>query len=422
LATASVSSGRRDLLDILAGGCFLSQRIPASHVRAALWQAAVHGQSATTVWVWERSFDPKSDTAGSIMHRPACAEAVGIVNCDLNRAADEVTAPQQAPPQLLILQSTTASVWDRDRYSNCLDKFYTAISFTGLKIGFVMERQLESGQVAHAPLLFVPDIVHLSNALPPGHLAVRIQGQIWVVHRAAGFSSLLPRTTLSLSHYSSTATMPSRRAILMRKTAELLRPFRSVQMHLAFVTVWVFLAPVLVAGEPAAATVPARPAWARGLDKPGLPNLHQVSNTLFRGAQPTAEGMKQLEALGVKTVISLRASHSDTDFLKGTRLTGISIPMNPWNPTEARIVQFLRVVTDPKQQPVFVHCEHGADRTGLMCAIYRVAVCGWTKEDAIKEMTRGGFSFHSIWMNLPKFVQELDVETVKKKSREAGEK
>ncbi|MGA2662059.1 MAG: beta-galactosidase, partial [Verrucomicrobiota bacterium] len=44
--------------------------VPAAHVRAALWQAAVHGQSATAIWVWERTFDPKSDFAGSIMHRP----------------------------------------------------------------------------------------------------------------------------------------------------------------------------------------------------------------------------------------------------------------------------------------------------------------------------------------------------------------
>ena len=74
--------------------------VPASHVRAGLWQAAVHGQSATAIWVWERTFDPKSDFVGSIMHRPACAEAVGIVNHDLNRAAFEVTALQQAPAQV----------------------------------------------------------------------------------------------------------------------------------------------------------------------------------------------------------------------------------------------------------------------------------------------------------------------------------
>ncbi len=140
------------------------RRVPASHVRAALWQAAMHGQGATTVWVWERTFDPKSDLAGSIMHRPACAEAVGLVNCDLNRAAYEVAALQAARPQLLVLQSVTASVWDMDRYDGCLGKLYAALSFTGLKIGFVTERQLEWGEVPDAPVLFVPGVAHISDA------------------------------------------------------------------------------------------------------------------------------------------------------------------------------------------------------------------------------------------------------------------
>ena len=142
--------------------------VPAAHVRAALWQAAVHGQSATTIWVWERTFDPKSDFAGSIMHRPTCAEAVGIVNYDLNRAALEVTALQQAPAQALLLQSVTAAVWDGGVYSDCLQKLYTALSFTGLKLGFVTERQLETGSIPQAPVVFVPGVVHLSGAALAG--------------------------------------------------------------------------------------------------------------------------------------------------------------------------------------------------------------------------------------------------------------
>ncbi|MCX7045696.1 MAG: beta-galactosidase [Candidatus Sumerlaeota bacterium] len=142
--------------------------VPAIHIRAALWQAAIHGQSATAIWVWERTFDAKSDFAGSIMHRPACAEAVGVVNHDLNRAALEVTAIQQARPQALLLQSFTASVWDVGRYSDCMGKLYSALSFTGLKLGFITERQLESGVVPDAPVVFVPDITHFSDAALAG--------------------------------------------------------------------------------------------------------------------------------------------------------------------------------------------------------------------------------------------------------------
>jgi len=61
-----------------------------------------------------------------------------------------------------------------------------------------------------------------------------------------------------------------------------------------------------------------------------------------------------------------------------------------------------------------VHCQQGADRTGLMCAIYRVAVCGWSKEQAAKEMTDGGFGFHAVWIGIVPFLNALDIEKLRK--------
>jgi hypothetical protein len=140
--------------------------VPASHMRCVLWQQAIHGQSATVFWVWQPSFGhgPKDELDGNTMYRPACTEAVGVVNCDLNRAAYEVTALQQAKPDVLLLQSVTASAWEPERYDQSLLQLYTALSFTGLKIGFVTERQLESGLVPSGPVVIIPNIAHLSNA------------------------------------------------------------------------------------------------------------------------------------------------------------------------------------------------------------------------------------------------------------------
>ena len=153
--------------------------VPPAHIRAALWQAAVHGQSATTIWVWERTFDPNSDFAGSIMHRPAAAEAVGVVNYDLNRAALEITALQQAPAQALLLQSVTAAVWDGGAHRDALEKVYTALAFTGVKLGFITERQLEAGVVPSTPVVLVPAVVHLSRAALLG--LRRYQGRLVLV-------------------------------------------------------------------------------------------------------------------------------------------------------------------------------------------------------------------------------------------------
>lgn len=138
--------------------------IPGEHVYCALWQQAILGQSATTIWVWERSFDKSHDFAGSIMHRPACARAVGIVNHDLNRAANEVTALQQAPAQALILHNTSAMVRDGDAYGRSMLRLYLSLALCGVKVGFVTERQLESGLVPGAPVVCVPIARHLSNA------------------------------------------------------------------------------------------------------------------------------------------------------------------------------------------------------------------------------------------------------------------
>ena len=154
--------------------------------------------------------------------------------------------------------------------------------------------------------------------------------------------------------------------------------------------------------------------WAERLQLPGVPNLHRVSENLYRGAQPTAEGMKQLEKLGVKTVVNLRSSRSDRDEIEGTALTYEHISLTMRNPDPENVTRFLKIVTDGSRTPVFVHCRHGADRTGTLCAIYRITVEGWSKDEAIAEMTRGGFGYHSIWKKLVDYVRNMDIEKTRR--------
>ena len=156
--------------------------------------------------------------------------------------------------------------------------------------------------------------------------------------------------------------------------------------------------------------------WATPIEKEGLPNFHKVSDDLYRGAQPSAEGIRQLKEMGIKTIVNLRAFHSDRDEIGDIKIGYAHISFKTWHPEEEEIVRFLKIVTDKDKTPVFVHCQHGADRTGLMCAIYRVAVCGWSKEAAADEMINGGFGFHPIWKNLRNYLMKLDIETVKSKA------
>ena len=159
-----------------------------------------------------------------------------------------------------------------------------------------------------------------------------------------------------------------------------------------------------------------KPDWAKPVEKEGLPNLHKVSDDLYRGAQPTKAGMRQLERMGIKTVVNLRSFNSDRDELTGTKLRYEHLWVKAWHPEDKEVVRFLQIVSDTNATPVFVHCQHGADRTGTMCAIYRVALQGWTKEQAIEEMTKGGFGYHSVWKNLIDYLTELDIPAIKNKA------
>jgi protein tyrosine phosphatase (PTP) superfamily phosphohydrolase (DUF442 family) len=127
--------------------------------------------------------------------------------------------------------------------------------------------------------------------------------------------------------------------------------------------------------------------------------------------------MRNLQGRGIVTIVNLRSFHSDRDEIGNTGLAYEHIYMKAWHPERKEAVRFLHIVTDPKRTPVLVHCQHGADRTGTMIALYRVAVQGWSKDDAIREMTTGGFGFNEIWTNLPDWVRDLDIDALR---REAG--
>jgi protein tyrosine/serine phosphatase len=161
-------------------------------------------------------------------------------------------------------------------------------------------------------------------------------------------------------------------------------------------------------------------SWAMPIEKEGLPNFHKISENLYRGAQPTAIGIKQLKDMGIKTMINLRSFNSDKDEIGSIEIGYEHIYMKTWHPEDEDIVKFLKIVTDKTKMPVFVHCQHGADRTGLMCAIYRVAVCGWSKEAAVDEMVYGGYGFHSVWKNLINYFMNLDIEKIKEKAAKSS--
>ena len=148
-----------------------------------------------------------------------------------------------------------------------------------------------------------------------------------------------------------------------------------------------------ITGTIAASVVTASPtAQADGSD---LPNFHMVSAGVYRGAAPTTEGLKRLKEMGVKTVIDLRIApktvQKERAEVARLGMKWINLPMSEAPPTQAQVDALLVALKSAPSEPVFVHCQHGADRTGCMLGIYRETQQGWDFDKTYAEMRKYGF-------------------------------
>jgi protein tyrosine/serine phosphatase len=196
-----------------------------------------------------------------------------------------------------------------------------------------------------------------------------------------------------------------------------------IRLVLAIMTIWGAFA----AGSAAArdgqveSPLPARPAtWAEPVVLEGVPNLHRISPTLYRSQQPTALGFRNLEKLGVRTVINLRAFNDDLDELRGTTLRAVHVPVHTWHLETEDIVQVMRELSHPENGPFLIHCQHGADRTGLMSAIYRMLEQDWSADAALAELVDGGYGYHSMWRNIKRYVLSVDVAGLRSAIESSG--
>jgi len=134
-----------------------------------------------------------------------------------------------------------------------------------------------------------------------------------------------------------------------------------------------------------------------------LPNLHQITPTFYRGGQPTTNGMALLRKAGIKTIINLRAadykSTNEEQVAKAVGLQYFNIPMDGWSrPTDAQIQAALVIIHTPENQPVFLHCRRGKDRTGTIVACCRILDEHWHSADAIKEARSLGMAWSEFGM------------------------
>lgn len=175
-----------------------------------------------------------------------------------------------------------------------------------------------------------------------------------------------------------------------------------------------FVLVLLLACQSGLAAAEGRPPeWAQPVSVQGIPNLHQITPRIYRSAQPTTEGMRHLNELGIHTVISFRHYHDDQKMLKGTGIRLVRIPIDTWDIRDEQVIATLRELRRNDDGPFLIHCQHGADRTGLMSAMYRIVVEGWDKQRAIEELTKGGYGFHPLWKNILHYIEKVDVDKIR---------
>jgi protein tyrosine/serine phosphatase len=143
--------------------------------------------------------------------------------------------------------------------------------------------------------------------------------------------------------------------------------------------------------------------FAQEFRYPELPNFHQVNPQLYRGAQPKTGGLEKLKALGIKTIVNLRRPGEQTqDEGASARALGLSyynVPLPEFSkPSDQQVQQVLDLINANENQPVFVHCRHGEDRTGTIIACYRIAHDGWSATAARKEAVSYGMSWTQVSM------------------------
>jgi tyrosine-protein phosphatase SIW14 len=131
-------------------------------------------------------------------------------------------------------------------------------------------------------------------------------------------------------------------------------------------------------------------AASANLSQVRIDNFGRVNDNYYRGAQPEGRDYTDLAAIGVKTLVNLTSDDADPGERAMAERAGMQyfqIPMTTHQPpTDAQLAEFMRIVNDPANQPVFVHCVGGRHRTGVMTAAYRMSEDGWNADRAFKEM------------------------------------
>jgi tyrosine-protein phosphatase SIW14 len=159
---------------------------------------------------------------------------------------------------------------------------------------------------------------------------------------------------------------------------------------------------------------PSRNDPAQRLTLDGVENFARIDGVLYRGAQPEDYAYNELRNVGIAVVVDFR--HSEDEIASEKRAVeanGMRFVSLPWTsrrgPIHDQVLAFLNLMRENPGKKIFVHCARGADRTGLMVALYRITFDHWSVDEALEEMK--SFHHHTLLLsNLDRYVREYPSE------------
>lgn len=174
--------------------------------------------------------------------------------------------------------------------------------------------------------------------------------------------------------------------------------------------------------QPTLRTGPRPSTWAVQVKNTAdVPNLYKITDHIYRSGQPTEKGIAELvhsgNGMNIKTIIDLRQFHKNDVPSSANHLRIEQVPMYAGQIDskiiDNAVIKVMKIISEEKNGPFLIHCKYGADRTGLMSAMYRIIYQNWSKEMAIDEMLNGGYGFHALWTNIIEYIEKADIENLR---------
>jgi len=180
-----------------------------------------------------------------------------------------------------------------------------------------------------------------------------------------------------------------------------------------YAALYVFIALIISADVFAQDLPRIRPMeWGQSIINAHVCNFFKVDEKVYRSSDPDIKGLKVVESMGIKNVLSLSYFLGDEYEAQGTKLKLYRVRMTAYKIRDEEVIQALRIIR-ACDGPILVHCWRGADRSGCIIALYRILNQGWSKEQALDEMINGGYGFNSMYENIIEYIKDADIEKIR---------